>query len=116
MNNVVEVLNRARSFIDTPEKWYKGNWSNDEGNCFCTMGAIVKALDFDISEVITMSYEDTKAKIHDHPASVALQEVLGIKEHNLGPKGSIAGWNDFVDTTHAQVMEAFDKAITKASQ
>lgn len=121
MNNIVNILTRAKSFIDTPEKWHKGDWQNETGNCFCTMGAIVKALDMDICSVISMDYATTKATVHEHPATLALRTAIGIKDdddaiRSFDEFGSVASWNDKEHRTHDEVMKAFDKAIANASQ
>ena len=117
MSNIATILKRAKGYIDTPEKWYQGDWQSDNGQCFCTMGAIVKALDLDLCTVTAWDYTHTKRDIHDHPATKVLQDVIGIApDFHFGEMGSVASWNDYNGRTHSEVMEAFDKAIAKASQ
>lgn len=116
MSNIKQILINARAVIDTPEKWYKGDWSNDTGTCHCTMGALVKGLEMNVCDVKGRGYHEVKELVHDHPATVLLKDVIGIKELS-GPEneyGSIATWNDKEHRTHAEVMAAFDEAIARA--
>jgi len=98
--NALQVLRKARKLIETPERWTKGDAAKDRDGvpvgmksraavCFCAAGAIARA-----SGGWNGGY---------HNARAALEVAIG---------GAIAEWNDAPRRTHAQVLRAFDKAIT----
>lgn len=109
MNNV-EILIKAKSFIDTPEKWHKGDWANNEGTCFCSMGAIAKALGHDVLDIMN-NYKDV-GQLHKHQVSLILQKAMSVDPNT--EKGCVADINDHDETTHAEIMGYFDKAIELA--
>jgi hypothetical protein len=91
MSSVKENLIAARALIDTPEKWIKGTFSNDNG-CFCALGAVDKALGLPMG--------DDGGKTEQ-----ALYEAL--------PPfvSGVADFNDAPTTFHADIMALFDRAI-----
>ena len=104
MMSVKENLIAAKALIDTPEKWFKGEYESDNG-CLCALGAVARAvcpkIDFD---------ED---KIGLYPEDGALAEALPFdwpKEVN-----EIPDFNDAPETTHADIMALFDRAIAASS-
>ena len=98
------VLERARARIDTPEKWAKGwyafaangdrRWAGEAGaERFCCIGAIGREVD-DVQR-----YEEAMTAIRD-----------------AAPCENVARWNDAPERTHAEVMAAFDKALSTPSR
>lgn len=81
----------AKALIDTPEKWGKGNYDKD--GCMCAMGALMAV-------TAASSWAVIGTPIH-----VALTQAL--------PDGQFAvvPFNDEDETTHADVMALFDRAI-----
>jgi hypothetical protein len=101
MVEVVEVLRAARAKIEKPECWiryelardYSGNWvgvCSPEARCFCIIGALAST---------SSDYE---------AARLALLDVL--------PSGfcGAVDFNDAQETTHADVLALFDRAIASA--
>lgn len=109
--SVKQVLIKAREVIANPENWIQGQWTNEEANCFCAMGAIGKAIGFETDNDFLLKGE----QVTDHPAHRHLCSVVDMSEL-ANPFGMVpstfAGYNDAM--THADVMEAFDKAIQTA--
>lgn len=94
-----KTLIKARKLIDTPEKWTQGalarkkagHVSDIDGKgavCFCALGAIIKA-----------------SGALDTDAYNIFRRVID---------GSISTFNDDPPRTHAEVLAAFDAAISKA--
>lgn len=92
MRKASKVLQEARSLIDRPSKWCKGGFFC--GEKFCAFGAIMSAR-------------------LDKPsfAGMYLAAAIGV----LWPSnpGGYA-WNDAPERTHADVMTAYDVAISLA--
>ena len=114
---IVEVLKAARALIDTPEKWTK--WDNaqrsdgasvaiadSQAYKFCASAAIVRVWAVGCAE----AQEDNLLRRKTNLDAVdALRKVVwGERDY------PIAQWNDAPERTHAEVMEAFDKAIAEA--
>lgn len=104
---IAEILRKAKALIDAPEKWTKGAFARDrsggsvpiagdEACAFCAAGAIYSVID---------KFNAAEFDLEDRAAS-AIGQAVG---------GSIAGFNDDEDTTHADVMAAFDRAIATES-
>ena len=98
--NELETLIAARALIASPESWIKDNSAQDangvpvgtfyEGACkFCTVGAITCAS----GETLT----ETRASI--------------LRAHLPKPFDNLVNFNDHPDTTHADVLALFDRAI-----
>lgn len=87
-----EVLTKAKTLIENPENWMQGDYTDGKG-CFCSLGAIAE-------------WEVGFWKGESKAASVLLEVVSG---SGLLPHDTFAVYND--RSTHAEVMEAFDKAI-----
>ncbi len=87
---LAEDLRAAKALIDTPEKWHQGWYRNGKG-AFCALGAC---------------REVTHGKGGDaSPAATALKEALPDKWP------TVVIFNDAADTTHADIMALFDRAI-----
>lgn len=87
----------AKALIDTPEKWIKGSFCVN--GCRCALGAIftVSAIDGEWSE----------AKEH--------QLIEAVSDSLPEPwKANLISFNDHPDTSHADIMALFDRAINAA--
>lgn len=102
--NAAEILIAARAVIGEPKAWIKGmnaraadgievDSHDPNAVCFCALGAVNR---------VTERFGD------GHCARDALREAIN--------DFSIDNWNDDPETTHADVLAAFDKAIKKAQQ
>ena len=98
--NELEILIAARALIATPESWIKGRSAQDangvpagpfdEGACkFCTVGAMTCASGQTLTEA--------RASI--------------LRAHLPKPFDNLVNFNDHPDTTHADVLALFDRAI-----
>lgn len=95
-----EILRRARDRIATPERWTQGAYRRDangkkcnpdEAVCWCSVGAITSICNI--------------RKREDWAPVDFLGEVVGDR---------IGVWNDAPNRTHAEVLDAFDRAIALA--
>ena len=100
MNDVTDVLVKARNLISEPERWTQnhsarnafGDWTDTlsaEAVCWCAVGAIARVA----PDKESWNGAIAQLKIETKPLSVG----------------------DFNDThTHAEVLAAFDKAIAES--
>jgi len=95
VSSVRDNLIAARALIDTPEKWVKGNYLR--GGCLCALGAARLAC-FGV-----VHGDDVDDR---NPVAIALKQQLSAEWH-----GSVDDFNDDRDTTHADIMVLFDRAI-----
>lgn len=93
---VREVLEDAKALIDTPDKWVKGAYHGDDGTTHCALGALTIAV-FRHREVYP---------IHSIAHKVLRAEVPPVYL-------TISAFNDSSKTTHADVMDMFDRAIKR---
>lgn len=93
MSTLREDLIAAKALIDTPEKWGKGEFEPRPG-CYCAVGAIWKVTDGEGTRYVAPVF--------------ALWKVLP------GDWTNAAGYNDDPETTHADIMALFDRAIATA--
>lgn len=91
MTSVKENLIAARALIDTPEKWGKGKYEVSSG-CYCAMGALGMA---GHGDVIMFTDEEASALRAGMPSGYF----------------SITRFNDRPNTTHADILALFDRAI-----
>jgi hypothetical protein len=104
--SALEVLQKARELIAKPGGWTQGAYArtadgfliserNDNASCFCSVGAVSRSSD--ISEDIGSAFDFL---------------------HNAMPPrftaAGIIGFNDSPDTTQADVVALFDRAIKLA--
>lgn len=94
MATVADTLRAAKALIDTPEKWCVGTPKRNSGR-LCAGWAL--------DRIVTL------ATPLDAPVFVTFRRAAGIP-HEVG----IGDWQD--ERTHAEVMEAFDRAIALAEQ
>jgi hypothetical protein len=103
----VDVLIQAKALIADPSNWIQGKYYKkvvDGRECFCSLGAISKAM----KPEINFDIESFELDWTNNEAEKLLSKVV-----NHGPT-TFARYND--EHTHAEVMEAFDKAIELAKQ
>lgn len=95
---LVADLVAAKALIDTPEKWWKGSYHNDAGDCFCAMGAVLHVTDCNpFSSRVRACRELLEAAV-----PIMTRQPVGL-------------YNDEFSTTHADIMALFDRAIKEAS-
>lgn len=98
---VLDVLVAARELISVPERWTRGSYArdidgrqrgakSDYATCWCASGAIERVA----GDATFFGLQDKAWK--------ALASLSG---------GSVATFNDDQRTTHADVLELFDRAI-----
>lgn len=99
MATVKENLIAAKALIDTPEKWGRGHYEAD--GCLCALGAARKAFfgTADFSRLDGWSGDR-------NPVAQAIKCHLSPVWH-----GCVDEFNDARSTTHADVMDLFDRAI-----
>ena len=101
----VEILKRARALIETPDKWVRGAFARDadgfpvkhlsDAACkFCARGAFLRAANASV--------------LDNHPAEIFLDRA------HSGKRRSYVSLNDAEETTHADILALFDRAIEKA--
>lgn len=102
MASVKDNLIAAKTLIDTPEKWLKGALSDSQETCFCAMGALGHSGGFGL------------VSSDENPEMASL--IANIPSHfsKIGSKHRLAEFNDHPDTSHADIMALFDRAIMKA--
>ena len=92
----------AKKLIEHPENWMQGDYTNWYG-CLCALGACRLALYGSV---------ERKGRAHngdENPLAFALKESLP-----AGDWRTVDEFNDHPDTTHADVMALFDRAIAAA--
>lgn len=94
--SVRENLIKAKALIDAPEKWHKGSLRN--GSCLCAMGAVWDSLKSDGHTGWCRGTLEYRAVVS------ALPE----------PFNDVPPFNDDPNTTHADIIALFDRAIEGA--
>jgi hypothetical protein len=103
-----EVLTKAKELIATPDKWYQGDYTNNNG-CFCALGAIGEvSLKSDSVDVWYYGFAS------ESKAGTLLRKVVDsyMIENGYRDSTTFAVFND--NNSHDDVMSAFDKAIELA--
>ena len=95
-DTIKDRLRAARALIDKPEKWTQGRYfDNMYGvESYCASGAL--------SEAALTPDEGNKAWTHLYNS---------VERHTGRNWGGLVAWNDAPERTHAEVMQAFDRAI-----
>lgn len=96
--SVRDNLIAARALIDTPEKWGKEHYEPRPG-CFCVSGALAKVYGVDPNPQNCEAGPEYRALYAAVPN---------------GPWSGPVNYNDHPDTTHADIMALFDRAIEAA--
>lgn len=107
-----EILKQAREFLSDPNRWFKGDFANGysdpgladpripeefdrlkkpEFTCFCALGAVYR---------VSPTVDDAERTIRTLADRNGLPSIYEIPEIN-----------DADETTHADVLALFDKAI-----
>lgn len=99
MKTAVDILRDAKALISDPEKWVKGHYGDCETGEFCSFGAM------------------DQAERGSAGAWLLADLTLDRAARAINPefKDYIA-FNDHPDTTHADVMALFDRAIELVSE
>lgn len=99
------TLRRARELLSESGRWVKGASARSVSNdivhptskaacCWCLIGALYHVTNGD-----SLEHEDELCSAFGMPERSACFEML-------------AAWNDADERTHAEVLDAFDRAIT----
>lgn len=118
-NEVIELLKSGRDRIADPKNWTKGYYARDAGGnpigedspeavCWCAAGALQSCLVIIAAGNIRRNYN-----IRNHALEFLHLSMPSDFDVNLF---SIAGFNDAPETTHADVMAAYDRAIALAEK
>jgi hypothetical protein len=110
-----EILREARALIDTPEKWAKGYYAfgpdgstrdiEDPEACrFCVRGAL-----FRIESRFGYMVEAEASKA----IYKAVPDAVRIPADEIG-NNAVVVFNDHPETTHAEILALFDRAIAAA--
>lgn len=98
--SATEQLMEIKDLISTPHKWMKRGYCNSDLTVFCLGGAIGYTLD------ANDPYRGLLNLNHD-------SEMMKILNVCLKARGWVAmsHFNDYPETTHAEVMQLLDEAI-----
>ena len=107
--DLLAVLTKARDLISAPESWTKGQYARDASGeavvptspaavCFCSWGALDRA----VGGMFTPKATEAVRLI-----------IVGLERED--DYGALSRFNDALGTSHADVLEAFDNAITLAA-
>jgi hypothetical protein len=107
MTTAHQVLKAARALIADPKHWTQGELARDaDGNpedeyqpeavCFCSVGALMRA-----ARVVGDDLNEARFGAFTQVGNITL-DLRGL---------TIVEFNDAEDTTHADVLAVFDKAI-----
>lgn len=116
-----EILKKAKSLIDSPEKWAKGHYATDDcgyqvnvmdkrAACFCSVGAVQRATHEGL-----MRSEQALATLNgrsDKAFATLNRQLKGCS--GTFARRNVVDFNDY--HTHTEVMDMFDRAIAAAEQ
>lgn len=108
-----EVLIAAKALIDTPEKWGKDGFVQlrNGTTCYCVEGAVMAAMG--CPAVLS---DERPATVLSRANMEFEREVLRFIANSVGTQiRLIPDWNDAPERTHAEVMDAFTRAIELAA-
>lgn len=100
MTTVVDVLRRAKNRINTPEKWYQGDFSPDG------LGGAIAGLPCCAFAAVSV--------VCIERLSVGLNVTEELERFIPGKFVYLEDYNDDPATTHADIMALFDRTIAKA--
>ena len=98
-STIKQRLTEARALIDQPEKWTQGVSSlNTEGGvAYCAREALVQVCGDD----------------EDWADELSVHLIRSINRPAEYEDSALTDWNDAPTRTHAEVMQAFDRAIAE---
>lgn len=112
--DVKTVLTKAKAIIATPGRWGQGFYRNHSHTCFCGLGALATAMvceyqgvDPETADLQAVMSGETVGWVGGTVAGKLLASVVGVDPLHEG----FQVFNDVEGRTHAEIMEAFDKAI-----
>ena len=93
---IVQILQKAKNLIETPNTWIQGAWSKGSGRdeCFCLAGAIGRSCR---TSGIYKGFRMFEGILHGICVAAKIPNV--------------ARWNDVLGRKHSEVIEVLDKAI-----
>lgn len=123
-SQALRILTGARALLDSPEKWTREVLARDANGgkvgirspdavCYCSLGALTKAMNDRVAEVTKLVPLDVHPEVHDQYCTQHdivfdyLAELAG---------GDLVGFNDGPDTKYADVVNLFDLAIDNAEE
>lgn len=120
--NSVEVLERALEVLSAPNAWIKGNMATDAiGNialpyephatCFCILGALERGAHGVLESDQVGEYYAIKSVID---AEVEAQKMVGRVLYSRCGSHSIPHFNDYIFTTHGEVISIMTQALADA--
>lgn len=96
--SVKENLIAAKALIDTPEKWGREEYLDSVTGCMCVIGSVAATMGIAEADVEVSTAEGK---------SLARALPEGWERDTYG----VVKFNDHPDTTHADIMSLFDRAI-----
>lgn len=120
VNSVKQNLIKARSLIENELHWVQGDWLDQgpDGQCMCGLGALGVVMYGDDFNPYGAAGHDANVVCSTEAELLKSVVIDKIKAHPKSKyftgKPTFATFNDFISTTHADVLEAFDKAIELA--
>lgn len=100
---LIENLKAAKALIDTPDKWIK----NDSTHTDCRCAALACSKIARKGDLVVQDIDRMWAALH---AELPVDWQTGDGEYGV----AIGNFNDHPDTTHADIMALFDRAIAAA--
>ena len=109
-----EILIKAKGLIDTPDKWVRGTYAEDKSGNACIPNGLA-SVTFSATGALFHAGSDARSGPGEpyFQARKLLGEVLPFDHNQPYPGANIKLFNDHHDTTHADVMGAFDEAIRR---
>jgi hypothetical protein len=106
----VTVLRRARKLIEDPKSWIQGAFIGKRKGVqgYCGLGALATAAGVKVKNGQNLSDGERLPE-----AYYKAHELLNTASNRF-TSGFFASYNDRSDVTHADVLAAFDRAITAA--
>lgn len=112
-------LRNAKAIISDPNKWGRHYYAADEGGdpvdhdspeatCFCTFGAVMKAVSCDEDDEFGI-----ERTVRLFQCEATLEASLPIYDGDR--YHTVIGFNDDPDTTHDDVMALYDRAIARCN-
>lgn len=117
--NAIDILTKARELIAEPKRWTKHRAAsvsptgptlkpNDpNAACWCAVGACAKAVGKDLTVPKDSAWGDPEVRM----------AIYGLMETVTAQHGafysSLPDFNDSPSTTHAEILDVFDRTITR---